>query len=610
MIMDFPAPTSSVKELIDAFKEGKTYFQDFLSKDFQKFATKYNFALNDYLYAKLINLSKVKMAFFSSEVVELDEIYVPQNICISYRTYSQEEFFNNFELGQKIVISATAGAGKSCFLRSLLIDIIRANRKFLPLFLELRKVNENGESIVETLKKDIAIYNSNFNEENLDYLLDRKNTMLFLDGFDEVNYDLKPKYLKEVNSLADKYPNLIIIISSRPEYNNFIDWTLYNIARLEELDLSQAVSLIQKIKYDDDVKNRFIRDLSSGLFNKHEGFSSNPLLLTIMLVAYEQYGDIPDKVHMFYDLAYQALFNKHDVTKQSFHRKSLTGLDMYELRKVFSLFCLTSYCKQIFKISETDLNELLRKCLMYFEKDISHESLKLELLNSVPLLMRDGLDFCFTHRSFQEYFTAYQLVHNKMDKEVFDKAGERYGSDNVINMIFDMNREVLEDNWILPKIEKILAKVDSEEQGANYTIKVLSIFYDRIELLNTDDIDRTRDKKIVIGYNYNANSYFLYYLLKKYDCEDYYENLKTEIFTYSEDYDYEETNFYELVLSDKNFISIKDLNDFQKDLVHRMGGHRHGEFSLQLTNYIKDLILKRRTESEKAIDSMIFGSSS
>jgi hypothetical protein len=165
----------------------------------------------------------------------------------------------------------------------------------------------------------------------------------------------------------------------------------------------------------------------------------------------------------------------------------------------------------------------------------------------------------------------------------------------------------LEDNWILPKIEKILAAVDSEEQDANYTIKVLSIFYDRIELLEPDNIDETSNREIVIGYNYNANSYFLSYLLTKYDCEDFHENLKTEIFTCSEDYEYEETNFYELVLSDKKFIFIEDLNDFQKNLVYRMGGHRHGELLLRLTIYIKDLILKKRTESEKAIDSIIFG---
>ncbi|WP_201617756.1 NACHT domain-containing protein [Psychrobacter immobilis] len=215
-----------------------------------------------------------------------------------------------------------------------------------------------------------------------------------------------------------------------------------------------TIAVIENLKYDEKIKETFIEALNFGLFAKHEGFSSNPLLLTIMLITYEQFGDIPDKVHIFYDLAYQALFNKHDVTKESFHRKSLTNLDMYELRNIFSLFCLATYYRQTFKISEEVCNSLLTKSLGGFGQNVSSKSLKLELLNNVPLLMRDGLDYCFTHRSFQEYFTAYYLTNNRVKEQIITKIGERYQTDNVIDMMFNMNREVLEDIWILPKINE------------------------------------------------------------------------------------------------------------------------------------------------------------
>ena len=436
--------------------------------------------------------------------------------------------------------------------------------------------------------------------------MDRDGTIVFLDGFDEVNYDLKDSYLKEINTLADRYPNLIILTSSRPEYNEFTDWSLYNVTYIEPLSLSQATEVIRNLKYDERIKERFIQALNSGLFTKHEGFSSNPLLLTIMLVTYEQFGDIPDKVHIFYDLAYQALFNKHDVTKENFHRKSLTNLDMYELRNVFSLFCLATYHKQSFEISEEDCHSLLTKSLNYFSHDVKYESLKSELLNNVPLLMRDGLGYCFTHRSFQEYFTAYHLTNRNVKEQVMNKIGERYLSDNVINMMFNMSREVLEDTWILPKINKILDAIPSKFETVNERIRLLAIFFKSIQTIDTNTLGSSKNNSLNLGYNFTQNTSFLYFLVEKYQIHDFHQDLNNQY--HLNDYSFEEIDFFELVLTNKSghFIDIDSLDRTEKELVCRMSGDRYGKICFELINHIKDLILTKRSSSENTIDSMIF----
>ncbi|ERL56543.1 NACHT domain-containing protein [Psychrobacter aquaticus] len=589
--------TGSVKEIRDIFVEVSQFVANFFGKDYQKFATKYNFALSDYLEAKRISLSKVKMAFFSSQVVELDEIYVPQFISLGNKLCSQESFFESLLQHKKIVVSATAGSGKSCLLKSMFISIIKDKNSLLPLFLELRKVNETNNSIFETLRIDIAIYDKKFNKDNLNYLLDREGTIVFLDGFDEVNHDLKDKFTKEINELADKYPNLIILVSSRPEYNLFSDWSLYNVARIQPLILSQAIEVIKKIDYDEDVKERFTLALENTLFDKQEGFSSNPLLLTIMLVTYEQFGSIPDRVYIFYDHAYQALFNKHDVSKQGFLRKSSTNLDMYELRDIFALFSLFTYSKQMFEMTENEIHTFLKKCLVHSKSEVIDKDLKLELLNNVPLLMRDGLNYCFTHRSFQEYLTAYYIVNHAVKEQVFERACGRYYSDNVVDMAFSMNKDIMEDKWILPKINKILELKPVDITTINRKITLISVFFNRIEEV------KDRGKK-EIGFTHNENSNFLYYLMKKYDCHSQIIYLNNKYHSY--DFTYEETDFFELVLNDKGAIMLEELNDFEKDLVCRMGSSRYGEWSFELIEYIKSLILTNRNDSLDDIENFIF----
>lgn len=589
--------TGSVKEIRDVVVEVSQFVTNFIGKDYQKFATKYNFALNDYLEAKRTSLSKVKMAFFSSQVVELDEIYVPQFIHLGRKLYSQESFFESLLQHKKIVVSATAGSGKSCLLKSMFISIIRSNSNLLPLFLELRKVNETKGSIFETLRADIAFYNEKFSEENLNYLLNREGTIVFLDGFDEVNHELKNKFTKEVNDLADRYPNLIIVVSSRPEYNLFSDWSLYNVASIQPLILSQAKEVIRRINYDNDVKERFVLALEKNLFSNHEGFSSNPLLLTIMLVTYEQFGNIPDRVYIFYDLAYQALFNKHDISKQGFHRERLTSLNIHEFKKVFSLFCLTTYCKQSFEVLPIELTNILERCINYFKVDVKCENMKIELLSNVPLLMRDGINYCFTHRSFQEYFTAYHLTHHALNEQVVERVCGRYHSDNVVDMAFYMNKEVLEDKWILPRINKILALQPVDITTVNCKIQLLSVFFNEVQEISN------KGKK-ELGFTHNENSYFLEYLVKKYDCKQHLNSLNNKY--HSLDFSYEETDFFELVLNDRKAILFEELSDFEKKLMCRMGSERHGELSFELIKFIKNLIVSNRNEALDDVENLIF----
>jgi len=72
------------------------------------------------------------------------------------------------------------------------------------------------------------------------------------------------------------------------------------------------------------------------------------------------------------------------------------------------------------------------------------------------MLVRDGLEYAFSHRSFQEYFAAYFLARVKVDE--FENAMphllERIG-DNVLTMFAEMSREKFEEAWALPAIQKV-----------------------------------------------------------------------------------------------------------------------------------------------------------
>ena len=71
------------------------------------------------------------------------------------------------------------------------------------------------------------------------------------------------------------------------------------------------------------------------------------------------------------------------------------------------------------------------------------------------MLQRDGLNIIFSHRTFQEFFAALCLF--RMDRSKVTELLPRYAerrTDSIVSMLFDMNREIVEDCYLIPKYQK------------------------------------------------------------------------------------------------------------------------------------------------------------
>lgn len=88
------------------------------------------------------------------------------------------------------------------------------------------------------------------------------------------------------------------------------------------------------------------------------------------------------------------------------------------------------------------------------------------------MLQRDGISTVFVHRSFQEYFTAVfmSLYHGKQFIPMLDKFAIRT-QDKVIPMLFEMAKERVESEWILPHTNEYLEAVDAPD-GENRRLDV------------------------------------------------------------------------------------------------------------------------------------------
>jgi len=432
----------------------------------------------NYLKNTYSRYSKTKSFFIRSLPVHLYEYYIPIGIeCDSYKIQNPG-IKSCTDFSHRLIITGSAGCGKSMFIRHLFLDAIK-DKKYVPILVELRDLNDNVATINDAIQKNMQSHDFDMSIEYIEMAKKCGHFCFLLDGYDEVNHEKEKHVLAEIKSISNRYNKCPIIISTR-NIDSIVSIDNFYIFSMKNLEIDDAINLINKLPYDDIVKNNFINDLKEGIFNKHHSFLSNPLLLSIMLLTYGENSEIPSKLSLFYNYAYEALFQRHDAYKGGYSRCRRSELDILDYTKVFELFSLRTYDKRLFKMPRRDCLEHIEKSKKTLSFNFGSEQFLDDCLNAVCLLIEDGLDISFTHRSFQEYFVATYISSSeeKIQEMLISKYMTYMLSDTVFNILFEISPRTVEKFAILPCLEKMFTVIDVEHSITydNY-IKYIEMFY-------------------------------------------------------------------------------------------------------------------------------------
>lgn len=384
-------------------------------------------------------------------------IYATQRFRLDKRVVDQYDLVTFIRSPQNnVILTGTGGSGKSMFFRYLWLSLFERSEGRVPLFIELRNLNSFSQSDVTTyLFHSLTQGSARMSKRDFERRLARGDFIILFDGFDELAHERREPTQKGIMALAENYPDLRIIVSSRPD-DRFASWTSFHVVSVAPLEKRDVLELIEKAEFDPSFKERFHKRVKADLFDKHSSFLSNPLLASMMLLTFSHNLDIPDKMHLFYDQAFEALYQRHDSHKPGgFKREFKTALSEDTLKRLLSYFCLVSYYDQRFTFERQDALDYVSKAAMLEQCNVNPTEYLHDMDESVCLLVREGLTYTFSHRSFQEYFAAYCLSRVTTKKfEEFIKRFARRANDQVVPLIADMNPELFRDRYVLPIAEK------------------------------------------------------------------------------------------------------------------------------------------------------------
>lgn len=418
----------------------------------EKLEVRFQKGFSRFVKENVERFSAVKTIISSSTPIAFSSLYVNLYLSRAGDNQRDDDFITKIETCRYVVFTATAGSGKSMLMRYLYLRFLEVQTERLPIFVDLRELNDHPTaSLTDHIRSKIADYIEDFSDSQLKYTFETGRAILFLDGFDEVDHDRRKEREIQINELAARFRDLWIFVSSRPA-DTFASWQKFHVYSVDPLSLQQVERLIYNIPYDEDAKSIFKKKLSEGLFNTHQQFLTNPLLAIMMLITLEQFAEVPAKIHLFYEYAFEALFGRHDATKAGFQRKRHTALPLDDFKRLFSYFCMITYARQIKSFSSEQSLEFIQRAITASQIDVNKSLFRHDLVESTCMLILDGLDYTFSHRSFQEYFSAYFMSRVKVDEfaNLMPRLVGRATQDTVVSMIAEMNREKFEESWALP----------------------------------------------------------------------------------------------------------------------------------------------------------------
>ena len=363
---------------------------------------------------------------------------------------------------KKILITDTAGMGKSTITRRMFIDLIDNGLSDvgIPIYIELNKLNRN-RAIIQEIQEELDTLSTKFDMVLLLKLIQTGGFIFFFDGYDEISIADRTIVTKDIQSFISKAGTKnYYVLTSRPEdeLTTFGDFQAFKIKALTK---NEAFELLRK--YDmtpkKEISNKLVKMLESGEYSSIDEYLENPLLVSLLFAAYDHKHTIPLKKHLFYRQVYEAFFDTHDLSKGIDAHQKRSGLEVDDFSRILKYIGYACLIKIGVKFDkETILKEIEKAKEFCANLSFKKSDFFKDLQTSVPLFCKDGNEYKWVHKSLMEYFAARFISDDS--KENQDKILTRiFRSDNVgkytnlLDLYYDIDNAGFMKNIELPLLQ-------------------------------------------------------------------------------------------------------------------------------------------------------------
>lgn len=356
---------------------------------------------------------KTKTFVFRDERIDFYSIYFP----LSLQNKNKKETIkvpklidHLFQDSHCITILGNAGSGKTMLLRHCFLSTLKYSIQ-IPIVIELRRLNSYEGTLIDYVQDLVFVYKLAQNKNILDRLLGSGKFTFMFDGFDELSLGTKEKRIRELDLFIDKYNNNFYILTSRPGSNaeSLSRFNNYHIRSLTAEQIKEFIHLQLCVIEDEGIlEQKMLEIINRPESRNYRMYLSSPLLLSMFILTFSNHPELPTLKSKFYYNVFDTLYSRHDTISKSggyIHEKK-SSLEKEQIETILKWFSYISYFESHFLFDKEYLSITLNKVKQSIKIDYNTEHVIYDLSVAISVLIQDGLDYSFPHRSLQEYFTA------------------------------------------------------------------------------------------------------------------------------------------------------------------------------------------------------------
>ncbi|MDI9366398.1 MAG: NACHT domain-containing protein [Flavobacterium sp.] len=457
-------------QLINAFKEpilklGKEIKDEFLDV--------FNNGLSDFVDNFYNKYSKTKTFIYRDEKVNFYDIFYPVTLKSNSEKISEiNDLKTLFNERKYITIIGMAGCGKSMLMKHIFLSTVNQFYS-IPIVIELRNLNDFNGTITDYITKLLTKNKLSNNERITERILSEGNFIFLLDGYDEIYSENKDKITNDIEEFVDTYSRNTFVLTSRPGANaeSLQRFDNFYVQPLSNKQINEFINLQFKLHDNKESIGKIISVIEKTENRDYKDYLSNPLLLSMFIFTFNTYPELPKSKNKFYWNVFDTLCTKHDAfTKKGFwlhERKS--KLQNEDFENVLKWFSYISIFKGKYNFDLEYLKSILSEIKLKLNLQPSLEDLIYDLTVSISILIQDGTDYTFPHKSLQEYFTAYLIkgLNEEQKRKIYQekffdlRKFTNGGNLNLYKLCYELDKVCFSKYFLIPNAKDFLNLIDN-----------------------------------------------------------------------------------------------------------------------------------------------------
>lgn len=564
----------------------------------------------NYLERRYEHFMTMDTLVLQNQQVPFDQLYYPLTL-LDHDYWNGEVDIIEFKINafpvrlfseyHRLLVVDTAGMGKSTILKKLFLSAIE-EKATVPIFIELRKLNKEND-ILNEIFNQLSPIDREVSQKFILHLITQGDFTFFFDGFDEIPLVDKDFVISKLHEFIQKANNNSFVIASRPE-DSLASFSGFQGLHIKSLEREDAHELIRIYAQADGKKNAedLITILKEDENKSVHEFLNNPLLVSLLYAAFDYGREVPLEKAQFYSLVFDALFHRHDLTKEGyFKRKKYSGLHKDNFEKILRGIGYITFKEGILESNKYELISFIERAKEFYKLEFNPSDFFEDLIRTVPLFQKDGNYYKWSHKSLQDYFAAKFVVSDIGDRKV-ELLNDYYLKDdniqhiNFFDLVYYLDYKAFRNTIIKSFIQQIVNACDgftkSHEGAPELLQQIFSETYFEDQFIGSEYQTVLALEQGKIPKKFRDKDSFSEYMLERYNFDRIIFSqskvkfrVNIEIF-YGENIEYTNDRFFFYFLSNK----INDFFNVTKEDAYR---------ELNLSKRFCLLLLTRIKDSEQ-----------